>query len=74
MSVHSPNPDPPSHGDARQRLGELLLERTGLDAASLERALKLQAESLRIAKRSSSVRMMTLVLAASAVRVTRALL
>ena len=29
----------------RPRLGELLLERTNLDAASLQRALKLQAES-----------------------------
>jgi len=45
MSVQSPHPDSPAHDDAHQRLGELLLERTGLDAASLERALKLQAES-----------------------------
>ncbi|MFT5444996.1 MAG: general secretion pathway protein E [Gammaproteobacteria bacterium] len=30
---------------SRPRLGELLLERTNLDAASLQRALKLQAES-----------------------------
>ena len=38
-------PPPPLNAPARKRLGEILIERGKLDAAGLERALRLQQDS-----------------------------
>ncbi|MFT5175102.1 MAG: general secretion pathway protein E [Gammaproteobacteria bacterium] len=45
MSADLPMSNAAPASQVRQRLGELLLERTSLDVISLDRALKLQAES-----------------------------